>query len=40
MSLVVESVACVAELPARSDTSAVMVRVPSLRDERSTEETE
>ena len=40
VSLLVESVACVAELPARSETSAVMVRVPSLSVERSTEETE
>ena len=35
VSLLVVSVACVAELPARSDTSAVMERVPSAREERS-----
>ena len=40
VSLVVVSVACFAELPARSETSAVMVRMPSLSEERSTEETE
>ena len=40
VSLIVESVACVAELPAKSLTSAVMVSVPSLRDERSRFETE
>ena len=40
VSLVVESEACVAALPAKSLTSAVMVRVPSLRDERSRFETE
>ena len=40
VSLVVEVEACVAELPARSSTSAVMVRVPSLREERSRFETE
>ena len=34
-SLVVESEACVAELPAKSATSAVILRVPSLREERS-----
>ena len=40
VSLLEESVACVAELPARSSTSAVMVRVPSPREERSSPETE
>ena len=40
VSLVVESEACVAELPAKSLTSAVMVRVPSLREERSRPATE
>ena len=35
VSLVVVSEACVAELPAKSLTSAVMVSVPSLREERS-----
>ena len=40
VSLVLESVACVAELPARSSTSAVMVRVPSPREERSRPVTE
>ena len=40
VSLLVESVACVAALPARSSTSAVMESVPSLRDERSRFETE
>ena len=40
VSLVVVSVACVAALPAKSLTSAVMVSVPSLMEERSTEETE
>ena len=35
VSLVEESVACVAELPAKSETSAVMERVPSAREERS-----
>ena len=34
-SLVVVSVASVAELPARSETLAVMVSVPSLSEERS-----
>ena len=34
VSLLEESVACVAELPAKSDTSAVMESVPSLREER------
>ena len=34
-SLVVETEACVAELPAKSVTSAVILRVPSLREERS-----
>ena len=40
VSLEEVSVAWVAELPARSDTSAVMERVPSLREERSRFETE
>ena len=40
VSLVVESVACVAELPAKSLTSAVMLRVPSFKEERSRPETE
>ena len=40
VSLVVESEACVAELPARSSTSAVMVRLSSLREERSRPVTE
>ena len=40
VSLLEVSVACVAELPARSSTSAVMVRVPSPREERSSPETE
>ena len=40
VSLVVEVEACVAELPARSSTSAVMESVPSLREERSRLETE
>ena len=35
VSLVVVSVACVAGLPAKSLTSAMMVRVPSAREERS-----
>ena len=35
VSLVVVSDACVAELPAKSETSAVMESVPSLREERS-----
>ena len=35
VSLVVVSEACVAGLPAKSLTSAVMVSVPSLREERS-----
>ena len=35
VSLEAVSKACVAELPARSDTSAVMERVPSAREERS-----
>ena len=35
VSLVEVSEACVAELPARSSTSAVMVSVPSFREERS-----
>ena len=39
-SLVVVSVACVAALPAKSLTSAVMVSVPSLREERSRPVTE
>ena len=39
-SLVEVSVACVAALPAKSLTSAVMVSVPSLRGERSRPETE
>ena len=39
-SLVVVSVACVAALPAKSLTSAVMVRVPSLSVERSRLESE
>ena len=34
-SLLEVSVACVAGLPARSETSAVMERVPSAREERS-----
>ena len=40
VSLVVESVACVAELPAKSLTSAVMESVPSSREERSRPVTE
>ena len=40
VSFVVISVACVAGLPAKSLTSAVMERVPSLREERSRFETE
>ena len=40
VSLVVESEACVAALPAKSLTSAVMVSVPSFREERSRPETE
>ena len=40
VSLVVESEACVAGLPAKSLTSEVMVRVPSLREERSRPVTE
>ena len=40
VSLVVKAVACVAELPAKSLTSAVMVRAPSLREERSRLESE
>ena len=40
VSLLVVSEVCVAALPAKSLTSAVMVRVPSLSEERSTEETE
>ena len=40
VSLVVVLEACVAELPARSLTSAVMVRLPSSSVERSTDETE
>ena len=40
VSLLEVSVACVAELPARSSTSVVMESVPSLRDERSRFETE
>ena len=39
-SLLVESVACVAALPAKSLTSAVMVSVPSFREERSRPVTE
>ena len=39
-SLLVEVEACVAELPARSETSAVMVSVPSFREERSRPVTE
>ena len=39
-SLVALSEACVAELPAKSLTSAVMVRVPSPREERSRPVTE
>ena len=39
-SLMEVSVACVAGLPARSETSAVMVRVPSASEERSRFETE
>ena len=35
VSLLEVSDACVAELPAKSDTSAVMESVPSLREERS-----
>ena len=40
VSLLEESVACVAAFPAKSLTSAVMVRVPSPREERSRFETE
>ena len=40
VSLLEASVACVPELPARSSTSAVMVRVPSFREERSRPVTE
>ena len=40
VSLVQVSAACVAGLPARSDTSAVMLSVPSSSVERSTDETE
>ena len=40
VSLLVESEACVAALPAKSLTSAVMVREPSFREERSRPETE
>ena len=40
VSLLVVSVVCVAELPAKSLTSAVMERVPSVREERSRFETE
>jgi len=39
-SLMELTVACVAELPAKSLTSAVMVRVPSAREERSRPVTE
>ena len=40
VSLLEVSVACVAELPAKSLTSAVMLSVPSPREERSSPETE
>ena len=40
VSLVEVSEACVAELPARSSTSAVMVRLPSFSEERSRPVTE
>ena len=40
VSLLVVSDDCVAALPARSETSAVMVRVPSPSEERSRSETE
>ena len=40
VSLLEVSVACVAALPAKSLTSAVMVRVPSFREERSSPVTE
>ena len=40
VSLLVVSEACVAALPAKSLTSAVMVSVPSLREERSRPVTE
>ena len=40
VSLLEVSVACVAELPARSSTSAVMESVPSPREERSRPVTE
>ena len=40
VSLLEVSDACVAELPAKSDTSAVMESVPSLREERSRSVTE